>query len=52
MHRALRESHPSLRLPWLPRAAWIRSNHPSYVLQMAEDLLRSARTMRAEGRGR
>ena len=45
LHAALRETHATLRLPWLPRARWISSNHPSYVLQMAEDLLRYLRQL-------
>ena len=47
LHHTLRETHPMVRLPFLPRASWLGSQHPSYVLQMAEDLLRYARQLLA-----
>ena len=40
LHAALKENHPALRLPFLPRARWINSQHPTYVQSMAEELLR------------
>jgi hypothetical protein len=45
LHAALRETHPQLRLPFLPRARWINTQHPSYVSSMAEDLLRYLRQL-------
>ena len=41
LHTSLRQTHTTLRLPWLPRARVLFGTlHPSYVLSMAEELLR------------
>ena len=47
LHATLRETHATLRLPWLPRASWLGSQHPQYVQQMADDLLRYLRQLLA-----
>ena len=47
LHATLRETHATLRLPWLPRASLLGSQHPSYVQQMAEALLRYLRQLLA-----
>ena len=47
LHTQLREQHPRLRLPWLPRARWLGNQHPSYVSGMREDLQRYLRQLLA-----
>ena len=40
LHQNLRELHPSLRLPVLPRSRprWLTTHHPEYVRHLAEEL--------------
>ena len=45
LHTHLRAEHPGLRLPWLPRARWLGSQHPAYVSAMREEIERYLRQL-------
>ena len=49
LHQKLRETHPTLRLPELPRSRprWLNTHHPEYVHKLAEELRRYLRRLLA-----